>query len=201
MRTFNPIGALVLALTLFTVLLAGCQDTDLTENPPVETPPAVKATAVPTAEPTAEPTAAPTEAPTPTPVVEPVDLMDPMNTLTGWGAGSAGCSLKVVSAAHTLITWADENQAAQLNQDALQAGVALWLDTVPSDLQGSVKDTWLWVEDIGLQLLEKDPELELILGDIEKEYPESDTAMHNWVALCEAVDTVMEPIEVEEVDP
>ena len=197
MHTFKPIGALLLALTLFTVLLAGCQDTDTPDAQPTETPVAIEATA----EPTAEPTAAPTEAPTPAPTVEPIEMTDTLNTLTGWGAGSAGCSLKVVSSANELILWADEHQAAQMDPAALQAGISIWLETISRDFQGSVKDTWLWVEYTGLQLLEKDPNLELVLGDINQTYPESETAMTNWVALCEAIDTVMEPIEVEEVDP
>ena len=104
-------------------LLAGCAGSPVSSSsPPAPTPTAQ--TAAPSPEP-AGPTATPTLAELP-------GLAAVLDSMTEYGPGEAGGSLKTAASSAALADWCEEN-AAEAGQPAMEQALKAWLDGVGAD--------------------------------------------------------------------
>lgn len=184
MKKMRTIGKSVAALGLTAVLLTGCFANS--EKPQETSGPASTAAAPQeSVQPTSEPL--PTEAPTPMPGPK-IEISETLDTMSGWGAGTAGSSLASASSAYELLLWSDTNQAQTLDTAALQQAITDWLNAQVEELQPDLVDNWHTVSSVATDILNEEEFAMGILSDFGKEPIESETIKDNWAAFCKAAD-------------
>ena len=122
---------------------------------------------------------------------------DAVEPCLGWGPGVAGCSLKSVIAAASLLQWAEEARLSARTPDAVQEAVGNWYDSLSADDQENFAEAWTMIEPDALALLS---DKESMTGRIQDAGLDPDTlpgcTLKNWQALQTVLDEIVPDVEV-----
>ena len=189
-RKFTSIIALVLALAMALAFCACGKDK------PAQNASSTAGTSAQTG--AAEPTAGKTDAQETT-TKDTVSASTLQKTLTpvlndaiAWGSGSAGCSLNAAASAASLVTWANENNAASVSASTLRAAVAGWLKEQTDDHKAMFKENMASITEDGDGLCTDFESYKGIFDDagvLEKAETavQNENCRENWVTLRDAI--------------
>lgn len=120
------------------------------------------------------------------------DPSEALETCLGWGPGTAGSSLKSVSAAAALMEWAEENSLAQREADEVTGCLQDWFDQLEPIEQDNLSESWPLVCEAAQQMWENPLEMTNTMEDAGVDpdaLPASDSP--DWEILQTALDQVV----------
>ena len=110
----------------------------------------------------------------------------------GWGPGVAGCSLKSVIAAASLLQWAESAKLSNRSPEAIQDAYYDWYDNLSSGEQEGFAEAWPLIKSDALDLLS---DKESMSGRIEDAWLDASKlpgcTLKNWQALQTVLDDVV----------
>lgn len=124
-----------------------------------------------------------------------LDLTDPaaaFECCLGWGAGTAGTSLKAAVGADAMLKWAEQNKFATQNQTTVKKLLQKWFDSLTDVQQEGFSEAWPMIKaDADTMLTDK----ESISGVIESAGLDIDTlpgcSQKNWDAFVKVMDSIV----------
>jgi|GEM_PF-3898190 len=90
---------------------------------------------------------------------------DVLDTCTSWGVGTAGASLNSMNSAVSLITWANDNNVQNMNQDQLLSVVQKSYSDLDDTQKSAFAANWRTLYDTGDSILNDPSDLYAIMDD------------------------------------